>query len=132
MIVLRYENLLDVADVAKDWYSGQGDPVYALVSSVYAGRDVPLSIADGALSNLERDYNALKKRKPAGWRDDGARLQGAISELEFQIMEARQMNPSPTMNSALGIGLIIGIGTLAFYLARGLGSAVGTSVGTAV
>ena len=107
MTAIRYEDLIDVADAAKDWYAGQRDPVYALVSSVYAGRDVPLSIAEDALFNLERDYRALREDKPAGWRQEAARLQGAIAELEYQINTARThagMQPNPTGGNKVHIG----------------------------
>ena len=102
MTSLRYEDLLEVADVGKDWYAGQGDPVYALVSSVYAGHDVPITVAEEALSNLERDYDRLRLRQPEGWRVERQRLRQAIDELQFHISEARAeaaRKPNPRMTT---------------------------------
>ena len=65
---IPYEDLLDVADVAQHWYDGQRDPVYALVSSTFAGHDTPLSIAEDALYNLNKDYrrsNDAESAKPS-------------------------------------------------------------------
>jgi hypothetical protein len=81
--VIKYDELLDVADEAKNWYAGQGDPIYALVSSVYAGRDVPLQVAEDALRNLEIEYGRAKHS------EDREALGDAIFELDFKIHEVR-------------------------------------------
>lgn len=112
MTALRYEDLLDVADVAQHWYAGQGDPVYALVSSVYAGHDVPLSIAEDALSNLERDHRQLKVRRPEGWRKDYDELGRAIDELQFAIHETRSqaaLLPNPVHLPVTHLGTLMHI-----------------------
>jgi hypothetical protein len=117
---IRYEDLIDVADVAQHWYAGQGDPVYALVSSVYAGWDVPLPVAEDALTNLERDYRQLKVRRPEGWRKDYDELGRAIDELQFAINETRAHVPNPLAMGdgekiAIAFGLAAGLGAILYY-----------------
>jgi hypothetical protein len=124
MQVIKAEDLLDVADEAQHWYAAQGDPVYALVSSVYAGQDVPLDVAEDALRNLERDYRKAKKRLSAdAQRDhDLYKLEEAIYELRLLINEvrthaARLPNPLSlrTKEYLLGGGLlaaVIGVAVL--------------------
>jgi hypothetical protein len=85
---IKYEELLDVADTAQYWYDGQRDPVYALVSSVFAGHDVPLNIAEDALYNLEKDYKTARGNKLFK-PEDVEKLGEACSELEFKINETR-------------------------------------------
>jgi hypothetical protein len=139
MTTIPYEDLIDVADVAKDWYVGQGDPVYALVSLVYAGRDVPLGIADDALRHLHSDYRKLKDKDSV----DAERLLEAMSFLDWQIQEtrraaARKPNPLAVANPMgmgtpevvmIGVGLVAGLAALLYYTAKAVGTGVGTAVG---
>jgi hypothetical protein len=139
MTAIRYEDLVGVADTAKDWYAGQGDPIYALVSSVYAGRDVPLGIAEDALGNLERDLRALQEDKPQGWRADARKLSVAITQLESEIIAARRqadLQPNPLTigrgdEIAIGVALVAGAVALTYYVAKSLGAATGQAVGSA-
>ena len=126
---IPYEDLLDVADVAQHWYDGQRDPVYALVSSTFAGHDTPLSIAEDALYNLNKDYR----------RSNDAELGEAVGQLEWAILETRSKAarmPNPlSMGSgekvAIGVGLVAGVAALAYYTAQALGIGIAKAVGSA-
>jgi hypothetical protein len=123
------DELWDVAQVAQHWYSGQRDPVYALVSSVMAGHDVPLGIAEDALHNLTKDYRTTQDPE----------LAEAITSLEWAILEARSRaarmpNPLSMGRSeawGIGLGLAAGVGALCYYAAKALGSSIAKAAGNA-
>lgn len=102
---IPYEDLIDVVVVTKHWYAGQGDPIYALTSSVMAGKDVPIFVAEAAMANLERAASEVARSRRPGWERDVQRLGMAISDLEYRIYEARERAkalPNPLSARARG------------------------------
>jgi len=104
---IPYEDLIDVVVVTQHWHVGQGDPIYALTSSVMSGKNVPIGVAERAVANLERAAEEVSRARPPGWERDVQRLGMAISDLEYRIYEARERakvlpNPRETTMNACG------------------------------
>lgn len=111
-----YEDLLDAAVVIRQWHGGQFTPSYAVQSSVYAGRDVPIDIVEDAIHELSKI--SRQSRKTAS-KADLVELDEAIAQLEYAAASVRRHpehskeNPVNTGNLAMGaVGAGIGIGLL--------------------
>lgn len=72
----------DMLETLMSWHGGQGSDVYALGSSLYAGNEVPKSIAEGALWELERVFEDMKGKEDSEGYDE---LAGLIDRLSYWI-----------------------------------------------
>lgn len=66
------------------WHYGQSDPIYSVGSSWLAGRSVPMSIAESALSNLQKEDSFLMDRQ------DAKELREVIRGLQFHMQRTFQ------------------------------------------
>jgi len=64
------------------WHSSGGDPIYALSSNLIGGHDVPIDVAEDALSNLEQDWTRIVHE---GKEDEHQALAGLIDDLSYWI-----------------------------------------------
>jgi len=74
-VLVEYDSMINLENLF-NWHYGQGDPIYALSSSWNAGKAVPASIVERAISELESVYNSLKDGED---KEELADLLGTIS-----------------------------------------------------
>lgn len=106
---IRYEKLTSILDVLQGWHGGSWTATYAVMTSVYAHKDVDTGLARDAA----RELRQTRRKVPHASKRD---LDAAISRLELTAREAERghyENPDSFSKGTTAAVLIAGIGAAA-------------------